>query len=313
VSAPEPADELSAGGAPAAAGAAVVPPLVGVVVLTQGRRPDDLARGLASVLAQRDVETDVVVVGNGWDPATGALPDGVKTVHLPENLGIPAGRNRGVPHVAGETLFFLDDDAFLPHDDFLARGCRMLAERPDLGLIQPRVVDPTGLVSPRRWIPRIRKGDPAHSSDVFSCWEGAVLMPRAVFDRAGGWGDPYFYAHEGVELAWRVWATGHRAWYAGDLEAGHPVIDPARHAEYYRLNARNRVWLAKRNLPVPLVPVYVGSWTAIQVLRWARRPAALRAWFGGWRDGWRENPGGRRSIGWRTVWRMARAGRPPIV
>ena len=83
-------------------------------------------------------------------------------------------------------------------------------------------------------------------------------MPRAVFDATGGWADPFFYAHEGIELAWRVWDTGHVAWYAGDLEAGHPVIDQTRHAYYYRLNARNRVWLARRNLPAVLVPFYVG-------------------------------------------------------
>ena len=175
------------------------------------------------------------------------------------------------------------------------------------------MVDPTGKVSPRRWIPRIRKGDPARSSAVFSCWEGAVLMPRAVFEATGGWADPFFYAHEGIELAWRVWDTGHVAWYAGDLEAGHPVIDPARHAYYYRLNARNRVWLARRNLPAVLVPLYVGSWTAIQVLRWARHPKALRAWFAGWRAGWREDPGMRRPLRWSTVWRMTLAGRPPLV
>jgi hypothetical protein len=91
------------------------------------------------------------------------------------------------------------------------------------------------------------------------------------------------------------------------------VIDPARHAYYYRLNARNRVWLARRNLPAVLVPLYVASWTAIQVLRWARTPSALRAWFAGWRAGWRENPGERRPIRWRTVWRMTLAGRPPVV
>lgn len=290
-------------------------PRVGVVVLTMGTRPVELARGIRSVLDQRGVDVDVVCVGNGWDPATAdpPLPPAVRTVHLAENLGIPAGRNRGVPHVSGEVLFFLDDDAFLPSADFLRDGCRLLATRPELGLVQPRVVDPTGLESPRRWIPRIRKGDPAHSSDVFSCWEGAVLMPRHVFEATGGWADPFFYAHEGIELAWRVWDTGHRAWYAGDLEAAHPVIDPARHSYYYRLNARNRVWLARRNLPAVLVPLYVGSWTGIQVLRWARRPAALRAWFGGWRAGWREHPGERRPMRWRTVWRMTLAGRPPVV
>ncbi|GAA4053334.1 glycosyltransferase family 2 protein [Agromyces indicus] len=290
-------------------------PRVGVVVLTQGRRPVELARGIRSVLDQAGVAVDVVCVGNGWDPATAdpRLPDEVRTVHLPENLGIPAGRNRGVPHVAGEVLFFLDDDAFLPGPTFLADGCRLLAEHPDVGLVQPRVVDPTGSTAPRRWIPRIRKGDPAHSSNVFSCWEGAVLMPRSAFDATGGWADPFFYAHEGIELAWRVWDSGRRAWYAGDLEAAHPVIDPARHAYYYRLNARNRVWLARRNLPALLVPLYVGSWTVIQVLRWARHPKALSAWFAGWRAGWREDPGQRRPMSWRTVWRMTLAGRPPVV
>jgi len=37
----------------------------------------------------------------------------VPGVALPENLGIPAGRNRGVEHVTGEYLFFLDDDVDL--------------------------------------------------------------------------------------------------------------------------------------------------------------------------------------------------------
>ena len=73
-----------------------------------------------------------------------------------------------------------------------------------------------------------------------------------VFDATGGWAEPFFYAHEGIELAWRVWDQGLRAWYAGDLVANHPVIQPTRHADYYRLNARNRVWLARRNLPAPL-------------------------------------------------------------
>ena len=37
-------------------------PDFGVVVLTLGKRPEDLRRGLESVLAQEDVVVDVVVV-----------------------------------------------------------------------------------------------------------------------------------------------------------------------------------------------------------------------------------------------------------
>jgi GT2 family glycosyltransferase len=280
-------------------------------VLTQGTRPSELDRAVRSVLAQHGVVLDVVVVGNGWVPV--GLPEGVRALSLPQNEGIPAGRNRGAAKVAGQYVLFLDDDAELASNSFISGAVRMMERDPGMGLIQPRVVDPGGAANPRRWIPRIHKGDPERSSNVFSVWEGAVLLPRAVFDAVGGWGEPYWYAHEGIELAWRVWGAGYRAWYAGDLVAHHPAISPTRHADYYRLNARNRVWLAKRNLPWPLVPVYVATWTGIQLLRSLRDRSGLSAWFGGWREGWRQNPGGRRGIGWVTVGRMTLAGRPPLV
>ncbi|MET0590417.1 MAG: glycosyltransferase [Naasia sp.] len=289
-------------------------PRVGVVVLTQGRRPEELRAGLASVLAQRDVEVDVVVVGNGADPADLGLPGGVAAVALPENVGIPAGRNAGVPRVEGDWLFFLDDDASIPSPTFLIEAIGIIRADPRIGMIQPRVDDPAGGPAPRRWIPRIRKGDPRRSSTMLTAWEGAVVLPRVAFEEAGGWGDEYFYAHEGIELAWRIWDTGRRAWYAGDLVALHPVIQPTRHSQYYRLTARNRVWLARRNLPTPLIPIYTGSWFLVQMLRSARGGGEGReAWLRGWREGWRTDPGIRRPLGWRTVLRMTAAGRPPVI
>src|SRR5438309_7852599 len=107
-------------------------PVVGVVVLTQGRRPAELARALASVAAQTDVRTDVVVVGNGWQPT--GLPAGVRGLALAENVGIPGGRNAGVPHVAGELLLFLDDDAALPDPSFLATAAERFSADGRLGV-----------------------------------------------------------------------------------------------------------------------------------------------------------------------------------
>ncbi|WP_043672832.1 glycosyltransferase family 2 protein [Clavibacter michiganensis] len=286
-------------------------PRVGVVVLSQGRRPDGLAASLASVLRQEGVALDVVVVGNGWEPH--GLVAGVRGIHLPENLGIPAGRNAGVPHVAGEVLFFLDDDETVPSATFLADAVALMRRTGDVALVQPRIVDPTGAATPRRWIPRIRKGDPAAPSAVFSVLEGAVVVRRDAFEAAGGWAGEFFYAHEGIELAWRIWDQGLLAWYAGDLVAHHPAVAPTRHSEYHRLNARNRVWLARRNLPLVLVPLYVGSWTAVQLLRSARNRDGLGTWLRGWREGWTTAPGERRPMSWRTVLRMTRAGRPPVI
>lgn len=287
------------------------PVTVGVVVLTQGTRPEELAAGIASVQAQRDVSCDVVVVGNGWQPT--GLPEGVRGLGLDENIGIPAGRNCGADLVSGEYIFFLDDDATVPSETFLIDAIDVMRRSPDIGLVQPRLEDAADGRAPRRWIPRIRKGESTRSSNIFSCLEAVIVMPRAVFDACGGWGDEYFYAHEGIEIAWRVWDQGKRAWYAGDLVANHPYVHPTRHSDYYRLNARNRVWLARRNLPLILQPVYVGSWTAITLLRWWRKRDVLAVWFAGWREGWRCSPGSRKTMSWRTIFRMAAAGRPPIV
>jgi len=290
-------------------------PAFGVVVLTQGKRPEELRRGIESVLRQEGVRLDVVVVGNGWQPVD--LPDGVQTLAIPENVGIPAGRNAGVDQVSGELLFFLDDDAWLLDDDFLASCAAEFAADPTIGMIQPRIEDPEAGELPTRWIPRLRKGSPYRSSNVFSVVEMAVAIRRDVFERTLGWPAPFFYAHEGIELAWRVWGTGYRTVYLGHLRAGHPVIDPRRHDDYYTKNARNRVWLARRNLPWPVSWGYVGTWSAVQLVRSRTAPATLRPWFAGWRDGWRCQPWApgeqQRKLPWSAVWRMGRNGRWPLV
>jgi GT2 family glycosyltransferase len=275
-----------------------------------GTRSQELSRALGSLLSQQDVDLDVVVVGNGWQPE--GLPAGVRGLGLTENRGIPAGRNAGAGVVAGDLLFFLDDDAWLPDPGFLAAVQQRFAQDPRLGLIQPRVVDPTGAATPGRWVPRLRVGDPGRPGPATTLWEGATAIRRAVFDSAGGWPEEFFYAHEGIDLVWRVWDAGYVAWYAGDLVVYHPVIDPLRHADFYRMNARNRVWLARRNLPLVLEPVYVGTWMGLTIAR-VREREALRAWFAGLREGMRVTPAGRRPMRWSTVWTLTRAGRPPVV
>jgi GT2 family glycosyltransferase len=288
-------------------------PSVAVVVLTQGTRPADLAAGLAAVLGQRDVALDVVVVGNGWVPVD--LPVGVRGVALPENLGIPAGRNAGVPFTTADLLFFLDDDARPANDDYLARAAALFAADPRLGLIHPRV-DATHGVAPKRWIPRLRKGDPHRSSPAFVLWEGGSVIRREAFEAVGGWPELYRYQHEGIEFTWLIWDAGFKVWYAGDLAVLHPPINPRRHDTFDRYNARHRVWTARRNLRWPFTGLYVATWTLVQVLRSVRTAedrATLKPWFAGWREGWTVDPGGRKPLRWSTIWLMTRHGRPPVV
>jgi GT2 family glycosyltransferase len=282
----------------------------GCVVLTMGRRPEDLRRALDSLLAQRGVELDVVVVGNEWEPT--GLPDGVRGVGSAENLGIPAGRNLGVPHTRGDLLFFLDDDAALAAPDALAAVARRFEADPRLALLQLRVAPRDGGAPARDWVPRLRVGDRSRSSDITAVWEGAVAMRRSVFDAVGGWPADFRFVHEGIDLGWRVMGAGHRVAYAGDIVALHPSPTGTPHGYSFYYGARNRVWLARRHLPLALGAIYVTGFVLRTLPRLRSRQDALEA-LRGYRDGLRGPAGERRTLRAGTLWRMTRAGRPPIM
>jgi GT2 family glycosyltransferase len=255
------------------------------------------------------------VVGNG-SPLP-PLPGGLRTVELPENLGIPGGRNVGVELFgpAGsdvDAVLFLDDDGLLPSDDTGELVRAAFAADPKLGIISFRIADPQTGVTQRRHVPRLRAADPLRNSRVTTFLGGACAVRTDVIRQAGPLPDIFFYAHEETDLAWRALDAGWQIEYRSDLVLHHPTTSPARHAVYHRLVARNRVWLARRNLPWLLVPAYLGVWFALTLVRRPSRQA-LRAWLGGFREGWTTPCGERRPMRWRTVWRLTRLGRPPII
>lgn len=285
-------------------------PTLSCVLLTMGTRPAELRRAITSVLEQDDADVEVVVVSNGADLPE--LPEGIKTVLLPENVGIPAGRNHGVRACEGDVVLFLDDDGWYRSPDLARHVRERFAADPELGALSFRIADPDGGPDQRRHVPRLRVGDPRRSSVVTTFLGGACAIRRSAFEAGGGLPGEFFYAHEETDLAWRIMDAGFSIEYDAEAVMYHPAVVPTRHENFYRLNARNRVWLARRNLPWMLVVPYLGTWVALTLLR-ERNRTALRSWFVGFREGWREDPGARSPISWRTAWRMTRVGRPPII
>jgi GT2 family glycosyltransferase len=290
-------------------------PHVAVVILTLGDRPGPLLQAIRSVRAQHDVEAEIVVVWNGGPAGRGeggrdALEgdDTVRHVRLPENVGIPAGRNAGARASSAPLLFFLDDDAELVDESILASLVELFS-RPDLGAVSLRIIDEHGETA-QRHVPRWGKGSADRSGEVTSFLGGVTVVRRAAFDEAGGYEGAFFYSLEETDLAWRLVDRGWSIWYAADLRVRHPRTSPARHPGATRRTARNRVWLVHRLLPLPLAVTYLMTWFAISAVRSPRAASSIAA---GYWEGWRTRVGPRRPIGWRTVWRLTRTGRPPVV
>ncbi|MEU0479213.1 glycosyltransferase [Streptosporangium sp. NPDC006013] len=286
---------------------------IGVVILTMGDRPAELTALLDSVEAQSGPTMRTVVVGNGT--RLGRLPAGVEGLELPENRGISGGRNAALAvlrdHGDIDVVMYLDDDGLLPRSDTADTIRRLFAHSSDLGIVSFRIADETGYTQ-RRHVPRLRTGQPLRASEVTTFLGGGNAIRMAVVDDIGTWPESFFYAHEETDVAWRALDAGWRIEYRPELVLQHPRTSPTRHAVYFRMVARNRVWLARRHLPAALIPIYLATWTVITVVR--RPPlAGLRAWGSGFIEGCTTSCGNRRPMRWSTVWRMARLGRPPLI
>ena len=87
---------------------------------------------------------------------------------------------------------------------------------------------------------------------------------------------------EESDLAWRLLDAGWSIWYSADLTAFHPHTTPvAPPRATSLLTARNRLWMAWRSLPAPVLAAYLLTWTLAAVVR----GAPLREVLAGYRRG----------------------------
>ncbi|MFB4424958.1 glycosyltransferase family 2 protein [Streptomyces sp. QL37] len=297
-------------------------PRIGVSIVTMGDRPQQVEALLASVAMQDAPASRVVVVGNGSPlpdyssfPGLAGRAGGVTMLELDENLGCPGGRNEALKALAAfgdvDVVIELDDDGLLVDKDVFRRVQELYAADPRLGIVGFRIADEHGETQ-RRHVPRLRAKDPMRRGQVTAFLGGGHALSMRMLAETGPWPAEFFFTHEETDLSWRALDAGWKILYEPGLLLQHPRTSPARHAVYYRMTARNRVWLARRNLPLPLVPAYLGTWILLTAAR-TRSATGLRAWAAGFAEGMRTECGERNPMHWRTVWRMTRLGRPPLV
>lgn len=104
--------------------------------------------------------------------------------------------------------------------------------------------------------------DAAPSSDVFGFCGGAVALRRAALDDVGLFEDSLFLYYEDTDLSWRLRRRGWRIAYAHDAVVRHRhAASSGTASEFFlRHNERNRIVVAIRNAPLPVVARAIGRW-----------------------------------------------------
>jgi GT2 family glycosyltransferase len=119
------------------------------------RRPAQLRQAAASVLAQRDVEVELIIVD---DSPEGSARDAVASLNDRRVTYIlnprPTGgtpaivRNLALPEARGKFIHFLDDDDIVPHGHYLAVR-QAFADHPEVGMVFGRI-EPFGDCPPEQ-------------------------------------------------------------------------------------------------------------------------------------------------------------------
>ncbi|WP_405372111.1 MULTISPECIES: glycosyltransferase family 2 protein [unclassified Microbacterium] len=235
------------------------------VIVAHYEQPDQLARTLAALAAQRvpSGELEVIVVDDGSAKAP-RVPPGVRLVVQPDQgFRLAAARNLGVRSATGDVLVFLDADT-TPEPGFVCELTRLPSLAPDAVTVGRRrhadlsgvapTADIRGAVGGREldepeWLAREYRA----SRDLLDADDrsyrhliGAVLAcSRRLFDAVGGFDESFTsYGGEDWEWAYRAWlggavfahVPGAVAWHDGPDAAGRPDGDQARrNAETLRL------------------------------------------------------------------------------
>jgi glycosyltransferase involved in cell wall biosynthesis len=100
-------------------------------------RPRTLQRLLASI-RRLYPNLEVVVVD---DSRTSVPQDGVRTITMPYDSGVAAGRNEGLRHVTTQYVLVLDDDVVLSRHTRLGHALALMERHPQIDIMGGQLID----------------------------------------------------------------------------------------------------------------------------------------------------------------------------
>jgi GT2 family glycosyltransferase len=155
---------------------------------------------LESLRATEGVECDVIVVDNASSDGSAEIARraGATVIANDRNDGFGRACNRGVAAATGEVVVLLNPDTTVT-PDWLAILLDHLAEHPDIAVLCPTVVAP-GAEAPLR----------PFLEDCAALPGSAMVIPRAAWERLGGFDETIFLYWEDTDLCWRAWLAGLR-------------------------------------------------------------------------------------------------------
>lgn len=241
-------------------------PEISVLILTWNRK-DDLITALNSILMQKGVTFEIVVVDSASTDGTQEVireryPE-VKYIELPYNMGVIGGRNIGIANCSAELVFFLDDDAMFVEENALHKVVTVFSQRQDMWALTCKVLDKDG----KLWLSLVPGGSEEYinqemlTTTFIGC---ASCIRSAAFRELGYFDHLYFREKEELEFSFRIYNADRYIIYYPEVTVIHLVNQEQRNPlgmiRYYHY--RNEIITYFRHLPIVDAAVF-WSWNTV--------------------------------------------------
>lgn len=221
-----------------------------------------------------DLEYEIIYVDNAsTDPISvgfleNAAKEGrIKLVKSPVNLGFAGGNNLGAKQATGDFIFILNPDT-APYADTLQKMVDYLVAHPKIGMLGPQLVYSDGTIQEScrrdmsivdlvikrtflRHLPGLRGRVSTYLMSDFDHGKiqpvelltgAAMMLPRAVFDRVGGFDDRYFLFMEDFDLCKEVRRAGYEIVYYPEAKVEH-YHKRLSGGNFFKMLTRKVFWL----------------------------------------------------------------------
>lgn len=262
------------------------------VLIVNWNGGDLLRQCLASVAGQRRPADHVVVIdNNSSDDSLDRAADqlrGAELIRLPSNVGFARANNLAAQAARRFDAFaLLNPDAF-PDPGWLEALVRAAEREPAAAAFAsqmrlaatPEFLDGAGNsyhVSGRAWRNghRMRWAEwPAADTEVFAPCAAAALYRRDAFEKVGGFDEQYFCYFEDVDLGFRLRLKGYRAIYVHSAVVRHVSSAMSGYRGDFAVyhGERNAVWTFVKDMPAPLLWLYLPQHIALNLAALAYYP-----------------------------------------
>jgi GT2 family glycosyltransferase len=188
-----------------------------IVILNWNGGAESCLESIASAVMQNYLQKEIIFVDNGsTDGSLEAVKlnySDITIVSLPQNIGCPAGRNKGAERATGEVIFFLENDGAWIENDLVREAIKLFDKDPQLGAIYTRVEGyyTRKAESPVDGFPGASAQTGLYLSSSFK--GGASAIRRKLFKELGGFPDDFVRQMEESFLSLQILEAGYTVAY----------------------------------------------------------------------------------------------------